>query len=148
MRIRKPRAVKSAPVKKKKQVNPRVPRTRNYNTETESQHFGKIRAGLRNISRWWKPFQVALRLASEKWEVGGRLKTLYKCCRCKKCLDRQSVEVNHKIAVGSLKSYNDLPGFCERLFVEDVSLLEVLCKECHKEETAWQREQRNSAEQK
>lgn len=145
--MRKP--IKTTSVKKKKTITtPRVPRTRNYNTETESQHLGKIRAGLRNISRWWKPFQVALRMAGEKWNVGGRIKTMYKCEGCKRLLDRKSVEVNHKIPVGSLKCYEDLPGFCERLFVEDVSLLEVLCKDCHKEETAIQRKQRNSAAQK
>lgn len=124
---------------KKKPVVPRVPRTRNYNTETESQHMGKIRAGLRNISRWWKPFQVALRMAGEKWNVGGKIKTLYRCSKCNRKLNRQSVEVNHIIPVGSLKSYDDLPGFCERLFVEDISLLEVVCKECHAEITKEQR---------
>jgi hypothetical protein len=101
--------------------------------------MGKIRAGLRGISRYWKPFQVALHLASEKWNVGGRIKKLYRCCKCEKRLDRQSVEVNHIIPVGSLKSYDDLPGFCDRLFVEDVSLLEVVCKECHLEITQEQR---------
>lgn len=137
--MRKPKSVKTAPVKKKKTVTPRVPRTRNNGTETESQHMGKIRAALRNISRWWKPFQTALRVASEKWNVGGRIKTLYKCAKCKKCLERKFVEVNHIVPVGSLKSYEDLPGFCERLFVENVSLLEVVCKECHLEITQRQR---------
>lgn len=124
---------------KKKPVVARVPRTRNNFTETDSMHMGKIRAGLRNISRWWKPFQVALREASVKCNIGGRIKTLYKCCKCKRMLVRQSVEVNHIIPVGSLKSYADLPGFCERLFVEDTSLLEVVCKECHAEITKEQR---------
>ena len=59
-------------------------------------------------------------------------------------LDRKSVEVNHMIPLGSLKTYEDLPGFCERLFVEDISKLEVLCKECHKGETAKQREERSA----
>jgi hypothetical protein len=137
--MRNLKAPRKVAAKKKKTVTPRVPRTRNYGTETDSQHMGKIRAALRNISRWWKPFQVALRLASEKWNVGGRIKTMYKCCKCKRFLDRKSVEVNHIIPVGSLKTYVDLPGFCERLFVEDVSLLEVVCKECHLEITQEQR---------
>lgn len=124
---------------KKKPVVARVPRTRNNGTETDSMHMGKIRAGLRNISRWWKPFQVALRKAAVKCNIGGRIKTLYKCCKCNRMLVRQSVEVNHIIPVGSLKSYADLPGFCERLFVEDTSLLEVVCKECHAEITKDQR---------
>jgi len=89
----------------KKPVTPRVERTRNYKTETQSQHIGKLRSALRNISRWWKPFSVALKAASVKCSVGGRI-------------------------------------FCERLFVEDINKLEVLCKDCHKEETAKQREER------
>lgn len=120
-------------------VKPRVERTRNHNTETESQHMGKIRSALRNISRWWKPFQVALKAASVKCNIGGRVKTLYKCSKCKRMLVRQSMEVNHIVPVGSLKSYADLPGFCERLFVEDISLLEVVCKECHSAITSEQR---------
>ena len=67
---------------------------------------------------------------------------LYLCANCKRMLDKKSVEVNHKVPLGSLKTYEDLPGFCERLFVEDINKLEVLCKDCHKEETAKQREER------
>lgn len=54
-------------------------------------------------------------------------------------LDRKSVEVNHIIPVGSLRNYQDLPGFCERLFVEDPKSLEVVCKDCHLEITQEQR---------
>jgi len=126
----------------KKPVTPRVERTRNYKTETQSQHIGKLRSALRNISRWWKPFIVALKAASVKCSVGGRIRVLYLCANCKRMLDKKSVEVNHKVPLGSLKTYEDLPGFCERLFVEDINKLEVLCKDCHKEETAKQREER------
>ena len=34
---------------------PKVPRTRNNFTLTESAFWGFIRSGLRNMSRWWKP---------------------------------------------------------------------------------------------
>jgi DNA-directed RNA polymerase subunit RPC12/RpoP len=101
--------------------------------------MGKLRSALRGISRWWKPFQVALRASGVRCNIGGRIKVLYKCSQCKRLLDRKSVEVNHIVPVGSLKSYSDLPGFCERLFVEDISLLEVVCKECHAVITSDQR---------
>ena len=142
--MRKPKPVKTTSVKPKRIVTPRVERTRNYKTETQSQHISKVRSALRNVSRWWKPFAVALKAASVKCNLGGRLRVLYICAECKRMLDRKSVEVNHKVPLGSLKTYEDLPGFCERLFVEDISLLEVLCKECHKEETARQREERSA----
>lgn len=144
--MRKP--IKTTSVKPKRIVTPRVERTRNGRTETQSQHIGKLRSALRNLSRWWKPFSMALKAASSVQYIGRKKRVFYLCAECNKLFDRKQVEVNHKVPLGSLKTYEDLPGFCERLFVEDLSLLEVLCKECHKEETAWQREQRNSAEQK
>ena len=41
----------------KKVKNPKVPRTRNNFTLTESAFWGFIRSTLRNASRWWKPIQ-------------------------------------------------------------------------------------------
>lgn len=87
---------------------------------------------------------MALKAASTVQFIGKKRRVFYLCAECNRLFDRKEVEVNHKIPLGSLKNYEDLPGFCERLFVEDLSLLEVLCKECHKEETAWQREQRKN----
>lgn len=120
----------------KKQI---VPRTRNGGTQTQAGHISNIRSALRNLSRWWKPFALALKAASVTHYVGRRRRVLYLCSMCNKLFDRKQVEVNHIIPVGSLKSYADLPGFCERLFVENVSLLEVVCKECHLEITQQQR---------
>jgi hypothetical protein len=128
----------------KKPVTPRVERTRNGGSETHSQHMGKIRSALRNLSRWWKPFAIALKNASHTSYVGKAKRVMYLCASCNKLHGRKNVEVNHMIPLGSLKTYQDLPGFCERLFVEDISKLEVLCKECHKEETAKQREERSA----
>jgi len=82
---------------------------------------------------------MALKAASVTHHIGRRKRVLYLCSVCDKLYDRKQVEVNHIIPVGSLKAYSDLPGFCERLFVEDVSLLEVVCKECHLEITQEQR---------
>lgn len=121
---------------------PRVERTRNGGTETQSSHMGKIRSALRNISRWWKPFGVALQRASSVSYVGRSKRVAYLCSRCQRFYDRKNVEVNHIVPVGSLKRYEDLPGFCERLFVEDPSLLEVVCKRCHKDITGEQRADR------
>jgi hypothetical protein len=117
----------------------RVPRTRNGGTETESQHMGKIRSALRNMSRWWKPFAIALKAASHTHYVGRSKRVMYLCRVCNTLHGRKNVEVNHIVPVGSLKTYSDLPAFCQRLFVEDPSLLEVVCKSCHLEITQDQR---------
>ena len=41
------------------------------------------------------------------------------------------VQVDHIIPAGSLRSLEDIAGFVERLAVEDVNDLQVLCKPCH-----------------
>jgi len=124
---------------RKPSPKPRVARTRNSGSETQSMHMGKIRSALRNISRWWKPFSVALKEASHTTFSGKAKRVLYQCVVCNKLHGRKNVEVNHIIPVGSLKTYSDLPGFCERLFVEDIALLEVVCKDCHAVITSEQR---------
>jgi hypothetical protein len=101
--------------------------------------MGKIRSSLRNLSRWWKPFSEALKKASHVYYVGRAKRVMYLCAVCNKPHGRKDVEVNHIVPVGSLKNYYDLPGFCERLFVEDISLLEVVCKKCHSAITNEQR---------
>lgn len=49
------------------------------------------------------------------------------------------MEVDHIIPAGSLKSYEDLPGFVERMFVGE-DKLQVVCKSCHKAKTNDERE--------
>ena len=115
--------------KVKKQL---VPRTRNGGTETESQHMGKIRSALRKLSQFWKPIQQVKHNARRKSQSPNpRLKFEYQCNICKNWHPEKNVEVNHVIPAGSLKSYSDLPQFCERLFCEDLSNYEVLCIPCH-----------------
>jgi hypothetical protein len=120
----------TGPRKPKKVVaNPRVPRTRNGNSETESQHFGKIRSMLRGMTRFWKPINAK----RNSVKVGTGKNARYYCENCQTL--HEKIEIDHRIPAGSLRSYRDLPGFCERLFVEDVSLLTALCQKCHKEKT-------------
>ena len=115
----------------RKPPKPRVERTRNGGTETQSQHMGKIRSALRNLSRWWKPFGKALSASAHISYYGKKKRVSYLCAKCSKLYSRPDVEVNHIVPVGSLKSYEDLHGFCSRLFVEDHTLLEVVCRTCH-----------------
>lgn len=124
---------------KKPVQNPRVARTRNAQSETQSQHMNKIRSMLRSLSRWWKPMQLALKASSTTYTVGRAKRVMFLCAQCNKLHERKNVEVNHIEPAGSLKDYNDLPSFCEKLFVEDITKLEVLCKPCHLAITAEQR---------
>jgi hypothetical protein len=120
---------------------PRVARTRNLGTETESEHMGKIRSALRRLSRFWKPALKALEEVKKPY-IGPnkRQKHEYECEVCKVCKIRKDVQINHIVPCGTLINYNDVPAFLERLFCEDVSGYNVLCKECHLIET---KEQKN-----
>lgn len=119
----------------------RIERTRNLKTETESEHMGKIRSALRKLSRFWKPALKALEEVKAPYcGPNKRVKYQYKCEQCSKTFQRKDVEINHKVPCGTLKSYEDVPGFLERLFCEDVKKYSVLCKDCHKQETKEQRQ--------
>lgn len=114
---------------KRKPVKQRVPRTRGGGTYTESQFWGFIRAGLRSKYVRWPPRYQTLKAASRP-VTGKRHKTEYQCSICDGWYKNSEVEVDHIYACGSLRSFEDLPGFVERLFCEPEGL-RVLCKPCH-----------------
>jgi len=91
--------------------------------------MGKIRSALRDISRWWKPIKAA----RDRVRLGKGKNAMYRCEQCFSLVDK--IEIDHVVEAGSLKDYNDLPGFCERLFVEDPLLLMALCTSCHSRKT-------------
>jgi len=132
--IRKPIRI-SGPKKVKKVVaNPRVARTRNMATETQSMHMGKIRSALRQISRYWKPI-VAVRKAALRGYIGKGKNRIpqYECACCGSIVDK--VEIDHISPAGSLRNYADLPMFCEKLFEENPENYRAVCKPCHQEIT-------------
>ena len=149
------RVIKKTTTRKKKAVRERVEidgkwhtkrgvhLSRNDGWETESEHMGKIRSALRNASRFWKPATKCLEAASRPYQgPDKRKKKEYQCNSCKKWFIRAKVEVNHKEPCGSLRCYADIPAFLVRLFIENVSGYEVLCKgvgSCHQKETNAQR---------
>ena len=135
-------AVKSPkPKKEKKPKRILVPRTRNANTETESMHMGKIRSALRAMTRFhWKPISAVRKAAQcgytsviDKKTKNPKRIPVYKCALCDSITPK--IQVDHIHPAGSLRSYSDLPTFCERLFCEDVNSLRAVCLECHKRVT-------------
>ena len=120
----------------RKKINPRVPRTRNGGTMTESQYFSKIRSTLRNGFRYYKPMMQALELASRPSQSSNkRLKKEYQCAVCKRWFKRSMVQIDHIEECGSLNSYEDVVPFIKRLTKENVSDYQILCKKHHKEKT-------------
>ena len=56
---------------------------------------------------------------------------------------QKETQVDHIVSCGSLRSFEDLPGFTERLLCE-TSGLQVVCKKCHQKKTNEEREQRKA----
>lgn len=117
--------------KKRKSSKPRVARPRNAGTMTEVQFFQWIRQVLRKASIYWKPISQVRKEAQVAYKgPNKRRKYSYVCSSCNKEYPSTEINVHHVIECGSLKSFDDLPGFVERLFCEK-EFLSVLCKNCH-----------------
>ena len=121
--------------KKPRVKRQRVPRTHAGNTWTKSRYFQFIRSALRQaFSRYPVKYQVKDAAKRELKERKGRQKYEYQCAMCCGWWPAKEVEVDHIVPAGSLKDYDDLPGFVSRMFCE-AGGLQVLCKACHKQKT-------------
>lgn len=119
------------PAKKAISKKPKVQKTRNAGTMTESAFWSFIRSALRQKSRWWKPIAQAKAKAKRKYKgPNKRQKFEYQCAECAQWFPDKEVNVDHITPAGTLRCANDLPGFVERLFCE-VDNLQVLCTICH-----------------
>jgi 5-methylcytosine-specific restriction endonuclease McrA len=122
-------------MKKKIIKNPRVPRTRNANSMTESSFWSMIRSCLRQKSRWWIPIAKCKENARRPYKgVNKRQKWEYQCNKCKQWFPDKFVNIDHIIPAGELNCSADLEGFVNRLFIE-VEGLQCLCSNCHSEKT-------------
>ena len=110
----------------------RVPRTRAGNTWTEAAFWGFLRSGLRRMSLRWPPRKQAELAARRPYDgPNKRQKWEYQCAQCGDWYMGKEIEVDHIVPCGTLKTFDDLPGFCERLFCEE-DKFQVLCKvKCH-----------------
>lgn len=124
---------KTASKSPRKSNKPLVPKPRNAGTMTEVQFFQWIRQILRKASIYWKPISQVRKESQVQYKgPNKRRKYSYICSNCKKEYPSTEINVHHIIECGSLKSFEDLPGFVERLFIEKEGLT-VLCKKCHDE---------------
>ena len=104
----------------------RVERTRASGTWTEARYFGFIRSALRSA---FTKYPVKYHAKRKAMCEGG-----YKCASCDGVFKSGEVQVDHIEPCGSLKTYDDLPQFVERMFCE-VDGFQVLCKPCHQDKT-------------
>ena len=108
-------------------------KTRNSMQWTEARFFGFIRSALRGAFMKWGPKHAAKE--SAKVSVTGKAHRFeYTCAACKGGFRSTEVQVDHIVPAGSLKTFDDLPGFVERMFCEQVGF-QVLCSDCHQLKT-------------
>jgi len=98
---------------------------------SESAFFGWLRSRLRRLTIYWKPIQEIKKAAKIPYKgPNKRRKFSYVCSKCSNAVGEKECNVHHVVPAGSLKSFADLSGFCERLFVEKEELI-LLCHKCH-----------------
>ena len=119
---------------KRKSVK-RTPPHPEWEAWSSAQYWSFLRSGLRSKHQRYPPRYAVLDAAKRPSESDNkRLKWEFQCNECKLWHQQKNVSVDHIIPCGSLKSYEDLPGFVQRLFV-GVAGLQVLCKKCHDAKT-------------
>lgn len=125
--------------KKKKTVRRKVAaakrqkaaKTRNAGTMTDAQFFQMIRHVLRRRTIFWKPILNVKNRAKIAYKgPNKRRKFSFICEGCKEEFASNQVNVHHMVECGSLMTFDDLPGFVERLFCEEEHL-KLLCHRCH-----------------
>ncbi len=106
-------------------------KTRCGGTKTEAWYWGFIRSGLRRKFMCYPVNYQARNLARRKYEgPNERQRWEYQCSECRGWYMQKETQLDHVEPCGTLKCYEDLPGFVARLFCE-ANNLRVLCKSCH-----------------
>jgi hypothetical protein len=120
----------------------RVQKTRAGGTWTESRYWTFIRSALRQA---WSKYPVRYQVLNDaRRPFSGndkRTKWEYQCNECKEWHKAKDVQVDHIESAGSLKCYEDLPAFVQRLFCE-ADNLQVMCKPCHHVKTQEERKKK------
>ena len=98
---------------------------------SKARFFSFLRSGLRRMSVRWPSKSDALRASRRPYKGNNkRRKWDYKCAQCGKWFMGKEVRVHHRVEVGTLKCFDDLPQFVERLFCEEPGFV-ILCDFCH-----------------
>lgn len=109
----------------------RVPRTRAGNTWTEASFWSWIRSGLRQMSCRWPPLADIMRTNRRPYSgPDKRTKFEHQCQLCGGWFPAKLIEVDHIEPCGTLKSWDDMATFAQRLFCEAEGLRKT-CVECN-----------------
>lgn len=120
----------------------RVERTVNHGTWTEAELRGHVRQVLRKLTMTrWIPAREAMKLARRSCVGKGRQRYEYQCAECREWWPEKLARRDHIVPAGSFTSWDDLPDFCRRLFVE-IDGWQCLCVKCHDKKTKEERAKR------
>lgn len=121
-------------VAKKKPRKSKVVKTKNNGTMSDRQFFQMLRHILRKRTVFWGPILTVRNRAKIAYKgPNKRRKFSYICENCGGEFAANEVNVHHMIPAGELNKFEDLPGFCKRLFCEKEDL-KLLCTKCHDKE--------------
>jgi len=128
-------ARKKATKKAVKKGRARTPPFKNYPEWSEARFFGFLRSALRSASSKWPPKYQCLNNATRPY-VGPdkRRKKERQCAHCKGWFATTQTQADHIVPVGSLKTWEDLVPFTQRLFCP-IEGFQCLCTECHNKKT-------------
>lgn len=122
-------------------------RNRNGGKWTEAEYWGKIRSSLRKLTMQWKPIQDCKKGCKEIYKGDNkRQKFVYKCANCNSLVSDKEIHIDHKVSAGSLRNSDDLKGFVDRLFAENVNMYQCLCKNCNIEKATEEKLKRKENE--
>ena len=106
-----------------------------YPDWTTAKFWAFLRSGLRAKWTRWPPKYAVLAAAKRKYEGPNvRQKFEYQCAHCQAYWPQKEVSVDHIVPVGTLRTWEDIAPFCQRLFVGE-DQLQVLCDTCHNKKT-------------
>lgn len=98
--------------------------------KTQSAFFSWIRGSLR---RAWTKYPVSKNFKNSQCRPapkGGRAKWVADCAKCGKQFNKSSLQVDHIVPAGSIRSWEDVGAFVQRLFTTSENM-RLLCKPCH-----------------
>ena len=143
------KATKKTAKKSEKKPSPLKGRTKtppypNYPLWSQARFFSFLRSALRGAyNRYPVKFDVLKAARRDYQGTDKRTKWQFKCAGCGEWFLASQVSVDHIVPAGSLNTFADLPGFCERLFCGQEGL-QVLCSAvCHKNKTALERSKKD-----
>ena len=117
----------------------RTPPFEPYPKWSEAKFFGFLRSALRSASSKWPPkYEVLLAARRPSQSDNKRLKWEFQCAECQAWFPQKEVSVDHIIPVGTLRTWDDIAPFVQRLFVGHAGL-QVLCKLHHDAKTKLER---------